>query len=245
MRNQITLCALLGAPLLLAASAHAQQQTSPAEQAPKMTVEEELKPHPELGSRLLSDLSPEAAKIRRQQLMEKMTPVAPPVPSRIKKQLYDQMAALSGMSMKDLFNFMAAKKKAKEGVTFDEVIESMEIKANDVNFKKVGHNQFWKDVSAISGMATNRVEILQFCDAIVGQRMLEFSPEFSIFIPCRITVFEEPDGDIWLMMLDWDVSWLSMAWHPDSELPEDLKQDAIRIRDAMEAIMEAGANAEW
>jgi hypothetical protein len=36
-----------------------------------------------------------------------------------------------------------------------------------------------------------------------------------------------------------------MAWRQGSSLPEDLKQDAIRVRDAMTEIMEAGANAEW
>ena len=56
---------------------------------------------------------------------------------------------------------------------------------------------------------------------------------------------EDATGEIWIMTLDWDVSWLSMAWHPDSILPEDLKQDAIRIRDAMEEIMHAGATGEW
>ena len=45
--------------------------------------------------------------------------------------------------------------------------------------------------------------------------------------------------------LDWDVSWLAKAWHPDTQLPEQLKQDAIRIRDAMEEIMNAGAKGEW
>ena len=47
------------------------------------------------------------------------------------------------------------------------------------------------------------------------------------------------------MTLDWDVSWLARAWHPDSNLPPQLVKDAERIRDAMNAIMEAGANASW
>jgi uncharacterized protein (DUF302 family) len=89
------------------------------------------------------------------------------------------------------------------------------------------------------------VEILQYCDAAVGRRMLDYSPEFVIFIPCRIAVIEDASGDIWLMTMDWDVSWLAMAWHPDSKLNDQLKNDAVRIRDAMEQIMQAGAKGEW
>lgn len=204
-----------------------------------------LQPKPELGDRLLSDQPEEVQEIMREQLMETSNRPLPPVPAATKKQLFDQMTAVSGMGMRDLFNFMTSKKKAAEGVTFDEVIESMLIKANEVNFKNVGHNMFWKDASAVTGYPALRVEILQFCDAVVGRRMLDFSPEFSIFIPCRITVMEDANGDIWLMTLDWDVSWLANAWHPDSELSDQLKEDALRIRDAMETIMHAGANAIW
>ena len=220
------------------------QQPAPEEDLPA-SVAEELKPRPELGDRNMDVLSPEAREVLRRRLAASSNRPMAPVPRETKQQIFQQMAAASPMSMRDMFNYMTAKKKVKEGVTFDEVIEAMDLKANDVNFKKVAHNKFWKDVSSITGLPTPRVEILQYCDAVVGRRMLDFSPEFSVFIPCRITVFEDATGDIWLMTLDWDVTWLAMAWQPGSQLSEQLQQDARRIRDAMEQIMEAGANAEW
>lgn len=231
---------LLAAALLLGwqGSAGAQQALSPE-------IEAELAPNYEVGPRLLQDLSEEAHEIRRQQLMRQTNRVMPPVPMQQKKQLFDQMVPMSGMSMRDLFNFMTFKLKADPELSFDDVIEAMELKANEVNFKKVGHNEFWRDVGAMSGLPTLRVEILQFCDAVVGRRMLDFSPEFSIFIPCRITVMEDATGEIWLMTMDWDVSWLARAWQPGSKLDPDLVKDAVRIRDSMTLIMQAGASGDW
>jgi uncharacterized protein (DUF302 family) len=208
-------------------------------------VAQELAPNFEIGPRLVEDLSEEAQKIRRQQLMRQSNRVMPAVPAEQKKQFYDRIVGMSRMSMRDLFNFMTAKIKANPELSFDDVVEAMELKANEVNFKKVGHNEFWKDVSAISGLPTLRIEILQFCDAIVGRRMLDFSLEFSIFIPCRITVMEDANGEIWLMTLDWEVSWLAQAWQPGSQLDPELVKDAVRIRDAMTDIMEAGATGNW
>ncbi|GJL82309.1 MAG: hypothetical protein DHS20C01_19430 [marine bacterium B5-7] len=225
--------------------AQAQQDSFSVPEGASDEVRDALQPHPELGDRLLSDQPDEIQEIMRAQLVEQSNRPLPPVPAATKKQLFDQLTAVSGLGMRDLFNFMTSKKKVAEGITFDEVIEAMLIKANEVNFKNVGHNLFWKDASAVTGVPALRVEILQFCDAVVGRRMLDFSPEFSIFIPCRITVMEDATGDIWLMTMDWDVSWLANAWHPDSELSDQLKADAVRIRDSMEAIMQAGANAEW
>ena len=227
-----------------AESKPAEEKTEPAAEK-KLTVEEELKPQPQLGDRDMSVLSPEADKILRERYMKESNRVMPPVPRETKKAMFDQMLAATPMSMRDLFNFMTAKRKAKKGLKFNEILEAMELKANDVNFKKVGHNKFWKDVSAITGLPTTRIEVLQFCDAMVGRRMLNYSPEFVVFIPCRIAVYEDANGDIWLMTLDWDVSWLARAWHPDSTLPKELVEDAKRIRDAMDAIMNAGANGEW
>ena len=209
------------------------------------SVAAELAPNFESGPRLIQDLSEEAQKIRRQQLMRQSNRVMPPIPREQKKALFDMMTPASSMSMRDLFNFMTDKIKADPELTFDDVVEAMELKANEVNFKKVGHNEFWRDVGAYSGLPTLRLEILQFCDADVGRRMLDFSPEFSIFIPCRITVMEDATGEIWLMTLDWDVSWLSRAWQPGSRLDPELVKDAVRIRDAMTQIMQAGASGDW
>ena len=219
------------------------QQTQSANLPPE--VAEELAPQMDKGPRLIEELSETAQQVRRKQLMETSNRVMPPVPPEQKKAVFDQMVGMSSMSMRDLFNFMTFKLKANDDLTFDDVIEAMELTANEVNFKKVGHNEFWRDVSANSGLATLRVEILQFCDATVGRRMLDFSPEFSIFIPCRITVMEDATGEIWLMTMDWDVSWLAKAWQPGSKLPPDLVEDAKRIRDAMTEIMQAGASGDW
>lgn len=231
---------MLIAGLAFSTAGLAQQAASTAD-----SVAAELRPNFEAGPRLLEDLSDEAQKIRRQQLLQQSNRVMQPVPSAQKKQFYDQMVGISSLSMRELFNFMTDKRKVDAELSFDDVIEAMELKANDVNFKKVGHNEFWKDVSAVSGLPTLRIEILQFCDATVGRRMLDFSPEFSIFIPCRITVMEDASGEIWLMTMDWDVSWLARAWQPGSQLDPDLIQDAVRIRDAMKQIMHAGASGDW
>jgi uncharacterized protein (DUF302 family) len=249
----LALAALLASPLLAqqanqptagTPTPEPTQQDDIAPDTPK-TVAEELVPRPELGARSMSEVSPEAQAELRKRFLANSRRVMPPVPAQQKRAWFQQMMGASSMSMRDLFNMMTFKLKAAEGLSFDDVIEAMDLKANDVNFKKVGHNKFWRDVSAISGLPALRVEIIQYCDATVGRRMLDFSPEFAIFIPCRIAVMEDANNDIWLMTLDWDVSWLAMAWQPDSKLSEQLQKDAMRIRDAMEEIMRAGASGEW
>ena len=171
--------------------------------------------------------------------------VTEPFPREARAAMMSNAAMQNPWSLRQVFNFMTHKVKAKEGLTFDEIIEAMDSRAIEENLKKSGHNMIWKEVAAKTGQPTPRIEILQYCDAMVARMVMDYSPEFSIFLPCRISVLEDAKGDIWLMTLDWDVSWLNFVWHPDSQLDQDLKKSGMRIRDAMLSIVNAGATGDW
>ena len=166
-------------------------------------------------------------------------------PPETRAVMMQNMGAANPWSLRQVFSFMTLKMKAEPGLEFDDVIEAMDSRAVEENLKKTGHNMVWKEVEAKTGESTPRFEILQYCDALVARMVLDYSPEFSIFLPCRISVLEDAVGDVWLMTLDWDVSWLALTWHPDSQLDDELKENGRRIRNALVSIMEAGASGEW
>jgi uncharacterized protein (DUF302 family) len=168
------------------------------------------------------------------------------VSDEAKRKFYQTMMMMSPLSMRDMIGVMARKRLVDVGVSFEDAIDSMKLRANEVNFKLVGHSPLWLDVRAITGdQNTPRVEIFQFCDAIVARKILDHVPEFVVFLPCRIALIEDADGRIWVMTLDWDVSWLDYAQNPNSQLDLELRQDARRIRDAIAYIMEGAATGDF
>lgn len=171
--------------------------------------------------------------------------VAEPFSREAREAMMTTSAGSNPWSLRQVFNFMAHKVKAEDGLSFDDVVEAMDSRAVEENLKKTGHSMIWKEVEAKTGKPTPRVEILQYCDAMVARMMLDYSPEFSVFLPCRISVLEDAHGDIWLMTLDWDVSWLSFVWHPDSQINEELMDHGRRIRNSMLSIVQAGATGDW
>jgi uncharacterized protein (DUF302 family) len=200
---------------------------------------------PELGPRLLKDLPEAEREARRKEMVETSYRVPPAVAPEARKFMFSSMAAMSPMSVRDFFNLMSYKKKAKPGLSVDDVIQAMDLKANSVNLKKTGHSEIWKDVGANSGLPTTRVDVLLYCDAIVGRKMLEYSPDFINWIPCRVSVYEDPNGEIWVMMMDWDITWLDNSFHPENKFDKELRDGAIRVRKQMEDIINAGVNGEW
>ncbi len=163
-----------------------------------------------------------------------------------KRNFYQSLMMFSPLSLRDMISIMADKMPVAEDVSFDDAVESMRLRANEINFKFVGHSPLWKDVVAITGDEdTPRVEIFNFCDAVVARTVLDYAPEFIVFIPCRIALIEDADGKLWVMTLDWDVNWLNLAQNPNSVLDKELYDEAVRIRDGMRYIMEGAATGDF
>ncbi|MCG6871569.1 MAG: DUF302 domain-containing protein [Gammaproteobacteria bacterium] len=171
--------------------------------------------------------------------------VSEPFPDQLKETMMMMAGAMSPWSMRQMFNMMTYKRKVADNLSIDEVLEAMDSRAIEVNLKKVAHTPISKELDAKRGTRTPVIHILQYCDAEVARAMLDYSPEFSVFIPCRISVIEDGQGALWIMTMDWNVAWLSLTWHPDSKLPDGLMQEAIRVRDAMRSVIDAGATGDW
>jgi uncharacterized protein (DUF302 family) len=128
----------------------------------------------------------------------------------------------------------------EEGLSADDVIESMKSLATERNFLFVGESPFYKQIQAITGEDYRYVNFLSFCDAQVGKKMLEYRDQYSGFMPCRIALVEDNDGRLWLYSMNLDI-----MIHGGKQLPDGLKADAIRVRDNIKAIMEGAAAGEF
>ncbi len=123
------------------------------------------------------------------------------------------------------------------GVSADDAIESMKLRANALNFKLVAHLPLSQQLQSM-GIDSKRVEIFQFCDAAIAHDMISHDIDFSAYLPCRITLIEDKDGNTWLVTLDLDLVIRT------ADLSPDLMQKAIQVRDTLREIIEAGASGD-
>lgn len=154
------------------------------------------------------------------------------------------MASMVQMDAREAMNYFAVKYRAKPGLSFDDVVQSMMLRANRVNLKFVGSNLMWKGFEAVLGdTGAPRVEVFSFCDVAIGRELLKIIPEMVVFLPCRIAVMEDADKNIWVLMMNWDVTWLDLAGQQAGMTPE-LRLGVTEIREKMDDVMRAGANGE-
>lgn len=167
-----------------------------------------------------------------------------PLSAEAKMRFMQTMMATSPFSLRDMINMMVAKKKALPGLSFDEVVESLKSKALSLNMREVGHNTPYRVLRESHDPDSPRLEIISFCDLLTMREILNYSLEFSAFVPCKVTILEDAQKQIWLTTLDWDVRWLDTSPNPN-RIPEELRQRAITVRENIETIMEAAATGDF
>lgn len=125
-----------------------------------------------------------------------------------------------------------------DGVNLDDAVESMKLRANQINFKLVAELPLSKQVEVMTGEAQRRMTIYQFCDAMTAKDMVDYDLAFVAFLPCRIAIAEDEQGKGRILMLNMD------PMIKASKMPPALRVKAVEIQKALLDIMVAGANGE-
>ena len=125
-------------------------------------------------------------------------------------------------------------------VSLDEAAESMRLRANALNLKLVAELPLSKQVEAVTGQPQRTITIFQFCDAVTAKELIDLSMDFAVYMPCRIALIEDADGQGWLIMTDINVDMVAKEKKLQKELTERIKA----VRDGLIEIMRAGAKGE-
>jgi len=128
----------------------------------------------------------------------------------------------------------------KDGLTAEEVEDTMRFVANEHNIKNVGELPLYKEVEAMSGKPFRFMKVYMFCNAMTAARMLEASDAFAAYLPCRIAMVEDKTGKLWLYTLNMD-----LMIHGGKTLPPELKDEAMQVKETILDIMKRGASGDF
>ncbi len=127
-----------------------------------------------------------------------------------------------------------------DGLSAQDVEETMRFVANEHNIKNVGELPLYKEVEAMSGKPFRFITVYMFCNAMTASRMLEINDAFSAYLPCRISMVEDKTGKLWLYTLNMD-----LMIYGGKTLPPAMKEEAIRVKEIILDIMNRGANGDF
>ena len=126
------------------------------------------------------------------------------------------------------------------GVSMADAAESMRLRANALNLKLVAELPLSKQVEANTGKPQRTTTIFEFCDAVTAKDLIDQSLNFAIYVPCRIALVEDAQGQGWLIMIDINVEEFAKA----NKLSPDLKARIQKVRDGLDDIIRAGSKGD-
>jgi uncharacterized protein (DUF302 family) len=123
----------------------------------------------------------------------------------------------------------------EEGVSMDDAVESMKLRANMLNIKLVAELPLSQQIKAM-GKKSGFIGIYQFCEPLTAKNMVEYDINFAAYLPCRISLVEDKDGKAWLIMMNMEM----LLKNP--KLNQQLKEEAGKVWNNLNEIMQAGAS---
>jgi uncharacterized protein (DUF302 family) len=90
-------------------------------------------------------------------------------------------------------------------VSLADAAESMRLRANALNLKLVAELPLSKQVEVMTNQEQRTITIFQFCDALTAKQLIDLNLDFSVYMPCRIALIEDANGQGWLVMMDVNV----------------------------------------
>ena len=128
----------------------------------------------------------------------------------------------------------------KDGLSADDVEETMKFVANELNMSNVGELPLYKDVEVKTEQPYRFVKIYMFCNSLIAKEMLDYNDAFSAYLPCRITLVEDKSGKLWLYTLNMD-----LMIYGGETLPPELKKQALAVKELILQIMKRGAAGDF
>ena len=127
-----------------------------------------------------------------------------------------------------------------EDLSAEDVEETMKFVANEHNIKNVGELPLSAEVEAMSGKKSRFFKIYMFCNAMTAAMMLEYSDAYSAYLPCRVSLVEDKQGNLWLYSLNMDA-----MIYGGTPLPSALMEEAIGVKTIILDIMNRGAEGDF
>jgi len=132
------------------------------------------------------------------------------------------------------------KAKVAEGLTFEDVDQSIKQVAIDRNIRGVGELPLGDQVAAMNGTPWRKLNIYLYCNPLTAARMIEHDIAYAAYLPCRISLVEDETGQLWIYTLDMD-----MMIYGGKTLPPELLKEALEVKDIMQDILVRAAEGDF
>ena len=131
--------------------------------------------------------------------------------------------------------------KVNKDVSVDDMVDTMKSVAEENGMMMVGDvTMFDGTPLAEGGPKTKYTRIFSFCSRTIAQKFLNYSKEYGAFMPCRIMLREDNDGNRYLVTMD-----LGLMIHGGYPLSPEMLKLAKQVEKTMYEIQDKAATGDF
>jgi len=130
---------------------------------------------------------------------------------------------------------MVRKVKIADDVETADVIDAIKSVAGEENLLVVNSS-----LTSNGKDGARYIRLMSFCNPRIAKIMANYSIAYTAFMPCRIAIVSDDEGNRWLMTMDMD-----MMLHGGKTLPPELLKEAMKVKTAMYKMMDLGAQGDF
>ena len=136
---------------------------------------------------------------------------------------------------------MIRKVKINDDISNEDVVENMNSLAEENNFLVVGDAKMniESSLKATGNKDDRYIRILSYCSPSIAKQFLSYSQAFGAFMPCRVLIVEDDNGDRWLYTMA-----MELLISGGKTLPPEMLEMASHVRSLMYGIMDSAATGE-
>jgi len=131
---------------------------------------------------------------------------------------------------------MIRKVRINDDVSTEDAIDNMRGIAEENNFLVVGDAKMSIKSSIKDPDGKRYIRILSFCAPSIAEKFIGYSESFGAFMPCRILIVEDDEGNRWLYTMA-----MELMLYGGKPLPDDMLKMAEEVRGLMYGMMDAAA----
>jgi uncharacterized protein (DUF302 family) len=140
----------------------------------------------------------------------------------------------------DAAKAMIRRVKVDKDVTNQDVEDALQSIATERGIKSIGMFPLSAEIKARTGKDRGFLKIFSYCNPMIAVDFVDYSMAFAAFLPCRIALVEDKNGDRWLYAMAMEI--MIEGGHTLS--PEMLKK-ANNVRDTIYEMMDKAAIGEF
>jgi len=169
--------------------------------------------------------------MKRIDQIQKLTPNA--LPEYIK--MFDKV-----LTTGDAARAMIRRVKVDKDVSNQDVEDALESIAISRGIKSVGMLPLSAEITARTGKPRRFLKIYSYCNPMIAGDFVDYSMAFSAFLPCRIALVEDKNGDRWLYAMAMELMIEGGYW-----LTPDMLAKANNVRTTIYTMMDRAAKGDF